>query len=122
MGILKDIQDLPTHSKVKIVGLTVWYWLFLLALYLILPAGCAQSGSVHVKHHSMIGYSDTWEITDGTHKVGYYNGDCCCVADIVVDQVANLIKGGVIDWPRLATDKEYQKIIMGRACKENKGN
>lgn len=83
--------------------------------------GCANSsGTVHVKHHSNIGYSDTWEITDGVNKVFYYNGDCCCVAGMVVDQVANLIQIGWVEWPRLATDKEYQKIIMDRSCKENK--
>jgi hypothetical protein len=40
MSLIQDIRDLPVQSKVKIIGLTVWYWLFLLALYLVLP--CCQ--------------------------------------------------------------------------------
>jgi hypothetical protein len=84
---------------------------------LCVSTGCAE---VRVKtHHGWMG-PDTWEATDGKVSVSYYNGDCCCVAEKVLENLAALANKELLDW-NLMQGKEFRERVLREECKKAQG-
>lgn len=86
--------------------------LLLMVCCVCLLSGCA---GVTVKtHHGWMG-PDTWEATDGKVSVSYYNGNCCCVAEEVLQTLADKANSGQFDWSKMA-DEKYKEQVLADTC------
>jgi len=84
---------------------------------LCVSSGCAE---VRVKtHHGWMG-PDTWEATDGKTSVSYYNGNCCCVAEKVLESLAAQANNKKLDWAKMA-DPKFKDFTLAAECKKMQG-
>lgn len=86
-------------------------------LILVLAATTSCLGHVRVKHHWGFMGPDTWEATDGKISVHYYNGNCCCIAEKVLHEVARRANEGELDWSKMA-DPKFRDSILKTICEE----
>lgn len=84
-----------------------------------LNAGCALGKEVKVKTHYNLFGPTVWEATDGTTSVTYYNGNCCCVAEEVLESLARQANQNELHWPKMA-DEKFKKAILNAECKIQK--
>lgn len=84
---------------------------------LFLCAGCA---STRISTHRMFMYPTTYTIEDRETgvSVGYYNGNCCCVAEEVLHHVQKGIEAGTVDREAFFSDPEYRAGILKLFCLE----
>jgi hypothetical protein len=85
---------------------------------LLVLSGC--SGVTVKTHHGFMG-PDSWEATDGQVSVSYYNGDCCCVAERVLLNLAAQANRQELDWSKMA-DPEFSQSALAAECKKLQGN
>lgn len=88
-------------------------------MMLMLSSACVIA-DVHVKHHHGFMGPDTWEATDGKISVPYYNGNCCCVAEQVLQNLADKANSKEMDWSKMA-DPEFRSAILQSECRKVKG-
>lgn len=82
--------------------------------WLCVSTGCAE---VRVKtHHGWMG-PNTWEATDGKVSVSYYNGNCCCVAEKVLENLAEQANKKTLDWSKMA-DPKFKEETLAAECKK----
>jgi hypothetical protein len=93
------------------------YAKYLLIVFALALAGCVGV-TVHT-HHGFMG-PDTYEATDGKVSVGYYNGDCCCVAEQVLDNLAAKANKGELDWSKMA-DEKFKRETLWNECVKVRG-
>lgn len=88
----------------------------LLLLAVISLSGCNQ---VSVKSNRMFGYPTTWTATDGKTDVNYYNGNCCCVAEKVLNSLADRSNAGEFPWSDMSNEA-FKKSKLEEQCKIEK--
>lgn len=89
------------------------------ALFLLLTMtiiGC--DGGMTLKTHGGFGNPSTYELTDGTNSITYYNGDCCCIAKYVLLEVKARVERNELRWEALITDREFRGRYLRNLCKE----
>jgi hypothetical protein len=86
------------------------------SLFLVLLLTGCSSGWV-VKTHPGFMVPTTYELTDGTTSINYYNGNCCCVAKPVLEYIKTEIESGLIDTKQLAASPTYRDSILATTCK-----
>lgn len=95
-------------------------YFLLTAILLIAFSGCSIYERITDRvwvHHSLgLGGPDTWAIKDNDgNSIGYYNGNCCCIASKVVDVLADQINDGYV--PRIImVDKSMQDRKLKFLC------
>ena len=85
---------------------------------LIFFFGCK---TVRVKSHWGYMGPSTYEATDGTISVFYYNGNCCCVAEQVLINLADRANRGEFQWSIMA-DKAMKDKMLEEECQRMKNN
>lgn len=91
---------------VKIIVVTM------IALLILFSFGCS---SVRIDTHHGFLAPDVYELTDGSVSYFYYNGDCCCVAKEVLENVLADYKSDKIsqhNW----VDKEFMYKYIDSIC------
>jgi hypothetical protein len=63
---------------------------------------------------------DTWEATDGKISVSYYNGNCCCVAEKVLESLAKQANNKKLDWSKMA-DPKFRASTLAAECEKVQG-
>jgi hypothetical protein len=82
---------------------------------LVLCAASVSCAGVRVKtHHGFMG-PNVFEATDGKVSVSYYNGNCCCVAEKVLESLAKQANSGMLDW-NLMQFKEFRERVLKEEC------
>lgn len=89
----------------------------LLFLFLVIIITSCSSLSLKTDH-GWFG-PDVYELTDGEISVRYYNGDCCCIAKEVLEELHNRVDAGKVDWQKFA-DKKFAKEYLSKLCEELK--
>lgn len=88
--------------------------ILLLIIAITLFVGCS---SLRLKtDHGWFG-PDVYELTDGELSVRYYNGDCCCIAKEVLEELRNRVNSGKVDWQKFA-DKKFADEYLKQLCAE----
>jgi len=64
--------------------------------------------------------SDTYTLTNGDIAIHYYNGDCCCIAEEVLQELKRRIESGEVNSETLR-DRKYANKLLREICKELKG-
>ena len=55
--------------------------------------------------------SDTYILTNGDIAIHYYNGDCCCIAEEVLQELKRRIELGEVN-SEMLRDKEYVNKLL----------
>ena len=71
--------------------------------------------TVKIKRHGNWMGPETWEAYKDGISVGYYNGNCCCVAEKVLKQIVYDANHGILDWNRMR-DKDFQDKTLSEYC------
>ena len=80
-------------------------------ILLIILTGCG----VRIDVHRSIMAPDVYELTDGSVSYFYANGDCCCIAEEVVESVLGDYKNGKISQQQW-NDKQFMKNYLDSTC------
>lgn len=90
--------------------------LLLILILATLMFGCSN---LRLKtDHSWFG-PDVYELTDGEISVRYYNGDCCCIAKEVLEELRYRVNSGKVDWQKFS-DKKFADEYLKNLCIELK--
>lgn len=92
--------------------------LAMIAMALLLPTLLTGCG-VRVKEHWGFMGPSTYEATNGKISVTYYNGACCCVAEQVLENLADYANSGKLDWSKMA-DKDFADKVLEEECQRVK--
>jgi hypothetical protein len=91
--------------------------ILLIICSIIFVGAFTACADVRVKtHHGWMGPS-TWEATDGKISVSYYNGNCCCVAEQVLKNLAEKANRHELDWRQMA-DPKFREDALANECKK----
>lgn len=97
----------------KILRLTI------LALLISLTISCTIQHKVKLYEENGYGGPTIWTASNGRVSVSYYNGQCCCIAKYVLQNLADDSNAGVFDWNDMS-DKAIKEAKLAEECKRLK--
>ena len=94
--------------------------LIVLFIALILLLLACNNGLIIKSHHNLLGPT-VYELTDGNHSIKYYNGQCCCIAKKVLEEIKQQIEDNELSWQDMK-NKEFADKYLQQICNELKSD